>query len=249
MPTPIYASRLQTHSTPQPFTSASTGFPAQQAEGSKVHVEVEDVEEDVKQEVEGDMQQHITNVLCKGRADGGIWGGAGGEAQEKACKVKQKRPDTSNDDGCQGSSKGAGASVRKVEEAEMRSKELRRNGEARNLSREERKMLAIVRQIEEMERKEKAVKAVSEAGAWRTQLGGRAGHGNEKVGSNAAGRASASTTAKEASASNAADQASASTTATEAGARIAAGRASASTTAKKAFASNAVGRAPASTTA
>ena len=64
----------------------------------------------------------------------------------------------------------------------MRSKELRRDGEARNLSREERKMLAIVRQIEEMEHKEKAVKAVSEAGAWQTQLEGRVGHGNEKVG-------------------------------------------------------------------
>jgi hypothetical protein len=109
----------------------------------------------------------------------------------------------------------------KVEEAEMRSKELMREGVARNLSREERKMLAIVRQIEAMEHKEKAVKAVpetvseavSEAGdagrasaccrssmkavkavseavteavteacAWPTQLEGRVGHGNQRLG-------------------------------------------------------------------
>ena len=55
-------------------------------------------------------------------------------------------------------------------------------GDARNLSREERKMLAIVGQIEAMEHKEKAVKAVSEAAAWPPQLEGRVGHGNEKVG-------------------------------------------------------------------
>ena len=91
-------------------------------------------------------------------------------------------PDTDDDDSCQGRGKGAGAEGQKVEEAEMRSKELMRDGEARNLSREERKMLAIVRQIEAMEHKEKAVKAVSEAGAWPTQLEGRVGHGNEKVG-------------------------------------------------------------------
>ena len=41
-------------------------------------------EEDVKRGVDEDMQQHITNVLCKCHADGGIWGGAGGEAQDKA---------------------------------------------------------------------------------------------------------------------------------------------------------------------
>jgi len=51
---------------------------------------------------------------------------------------------------------------------------------------------------------------------------------------NAAGRASASTTAKEARASNAAGQASASTTATKRGASNASGGASASTTAKEA---------------
>jgi len=36
-----------------------------------------EVEEDVKQEVEEEMQQDITVVLCKGRADAGIRGGAG----------------------------------------------------------------------------------------------------------------------------------------------------------------------------
>jgi hypothetical protein len=54
---------------------------------------------------------------------------------------------------------------------------------------------------------------------------------------------------KEAGASNAAGRASASTTAKETGASNAAGRASASTTAEEASASNAAGRAPASTTA
>jgi hypothetical protein len=42
-----------------------------------------------------------------------------GEAQEKACKVKKQRPDTS-DDGCQVSVKGAGAAVPKHEQTEMR---------------------------------------------------------------------------------------------------------------------------------
>ena len=61
----------------RPFPSASTGFlyqfPAQQAEGSEVHVEVEEVQKEVEEE----MQQDITVVLCKGRADAGIRGGAG----------------------------------------------------------------------------------------------------------------------------------------------------------------------------
>jgi hypothetical protein len=43
-------------------------------------------------------------------------------------------------------------------------------------------MMAFTRRIEEVERKEKAVKAVSEAGALSTQLYGRGGHGTEKVG-------------------------------------------------------------------
>ncbi len=184
VPIHIYGSRQPSHSTPRPFPSASTAFPAQQAEVSEAHVEVEKVEEDVKQEVEDDvkleveedMQQHITSVLCKGRADGGIWGEAGGEAQEKECKVKKNR-DTS-DEGCQERGKGAGAADPKHEQTEMRNKELRRDCEARNLSREERKMMIIMRQIEEMEQKEKAVKAAP----WSTQLEGRVGHGNEKVG-------------------------------------------------------------------
>jgi hypothetical protein len=95
-------------------------------------------------------------------------------------------PDTSDDDGSRGRTEYRGMSKSEVrderEQAEMRSKELRRDGEARNLSREERKMLAIVRQIEAMEHKEKTVKAVSEAGACPTQLEGMGGHGSEKVG-------------------------------------------------------------------
>jgi hypothetical protein len=193
MPIPISASRQPAHSTPQPFPSASTtpepfpsGFPAQQAEGSEVHVEVEEVqqevkpevEEDVKQEAEKDMQQQITSVLCKGRADGEIRGGAGGEAQEKAYQVKKRRPDTSDDVGCQGRGKGAGAAGPKHEPTEMRNNELRRDCEAQNLSREERKMMAIMRHIEEMEHKEKAVKAAPRI----TQLEGRVGRGNENVG-------------------------------------------------------------------
>ena len=70
-------------------------------------------------------------------------------------------PDTDDDDACPGRSKGAGAAGQnlKVEEAEMRSKKLSRHGEPRNLLREERKMMAIMRQIQEIEHKEKVVKA------------------------------------------------------------------------------------------
>jgi hypothetical protein len=138
----------------------------------------QEVEEDVKQEVEEDMQQQITSVLCKGRADGEIRGGAGGEAQEKAYKVKTRRPDTTDDDGCQGRGKGAGAAGPKHEPTEMRNNELRRDCEARNMSREERKMMAIMRQIEEMEHMEKRVKAAP----LLTQLEGRVRRGNENVG-------------------------------------------------------------------
>ena len=73
VPIPIYASRQLSPSTPRSFPSASTGFPAQQAEGSAVHVEVEEVQQEVKQEVEEDvkveedMQQHITIVLQRPR--------------------------------------------------------------------------------------------------------------------------------------------------------------------------------------
>ena len=90
-----------------------------------------------KQEVDEDMQQHITSVLCKGRADGGILGRAGEEAQEKACKVNKKLPDT---EACEGRGKGAGAADPKHEQNEMRNKDLRRDCEARTLSREERNM-------------------------------------------------------------------------------------------------------------
>jgi hypothetical protein len=43
-------------------------------------------------------------------------------------------------------------------------------------------MTAIMRHIEEMEQKENAVKAAVKAGPCFTQVEGRVGHGNEKVG-------------------------------------------------------------------
>ena len=87
-------------------------------------------------------------------------------------------PDTSEDDGSQPKrGKDAEAAGPQLDLAErQRNKKLRRDGEARNLSREERKMTAIMRQIEVMEQKEKAAKA----GPCITQLEG--GHGNERVG-------------------------------------------------------------------
>jgi len=87
-------------------------------------------------------------------------------------------PDTSDDDGCQGRGKEAGAAGPQLEKVEMRNKKLRRDGEARNLSREERKLTAIMRQIEEMEQNAKAVKA----GPCSTQLEGSVERVNEKVG-------------------------------------------------------------------
>jgi hypothetical protein len=91
-------------------------------------------------------------------------------------------PDTSDD---QGSQPERGKEVEeagpKLDQAErQRSKKLRRDGEARNLSREERKMTAIMRQIEEMEQKEKAVQAGPCPTHWR--LEDSVGRGNEKVG-------------------------------------------------------------------
>ncbi len=64
-------------------------------------------------------------------------------------------PDTSDDDVSQPErGKEAEAAGPKLDQAErQRNKKLRRDGEARNLSREERKMTAIMRQIEEMEQK------------------------------------------------------------------------------------------------
>ena len=88
-------------------------------------------------------------------------------------------PDTSDDGSQPERGKEAEAAGPKLDQAErQRNKKLRRDGEARNLSREERKMTAIMRQIEEMQQTEKAVKA----GPCSTQLEGRVGHGNEKVG-------------------------------------------------------------------
>ena len=89
-------------------------------------------------------------------------------------------PDTSDDD-CSQPERGkeAEAAGPKLDQAErQRNKKLRQDGEARNLLREERKMAANMRQIEEMEQKEKAV----QAGPCSTQLEGSVGRGNEKVG-------------------------------------------------------------------
>jgi hypothetical protein len=89
-------------------------------------------------------------------------------------------PDTSDDDGSQPErGKDAEAAGPKLDQAErQRNKKLRRDGEARNLSREERKMPAIMRQIDEMEQKEKTVKA----GPCSTQREASVGNVNEKVG-------------------------------------------------------------------
>ena len=89
-------------------------------------------------------------------------------------------PDTSDDDGSQ-PERGTEAEDTgpPLDQAERQSsKKLRRDGEARNLSREERKMTAIMRQIEEMEQQEKAV----QAGPCSTQLEDSIRHGDEKVG-------------------------------------------------------------------
>ena len=90
-------------------------------------------------------------------------------------------PDTDDDDGCAEQGEGAGAAGPKPEQAGTRNKKLRRDGEARNLSQQQREerqaVMAIIRQIEEMEYKEQAAKA----GAWSTGLEGRVGHGSGKV--------------------------------------------------------------------
>jgi hypothetical protein len=93
-------------------------------------------------------------------------------------RVRGDAPVTSDDDGSQPEQgKEAEAAEPKLEQAErQRNKKLRRDGEARNLPREERKMTASMRQIEEMQQNEKAVKA----GPGSTQFEGR--HENEKVG-------------------------------------------------------------------
>jgi hypothetical protein len=91
-------------------------------------------------------------------------------------------PDTDDDDGCAEQGEGAGTAGPKAEPAGTRNKKLRRDGEARNLSQQQREerqtVMAIIRQIEEMEYKEQAAKA----GAWSTGLGGRVGHASGKVG-------------------------------------------------------------------
>ena len=91
-------------------------------------------------------------------------------------------PDTDDDDGCAEQGEGAGAAGPKPEQAGMRNKKVRRDGDARNLSQQQREerqaVMAIIRQIEEMEYKEQAAKA----GAWSTGLEGRVGHASGKVG-------------------------------------------------------------------
>jgi hypothetical protein len=96
------------------------------------------------------------------------------------CKHAPDAPVTSDDNSSQPErGQQPQAAGPKLDQAErQRNKKLRRDGEARNLSREERKMTAIMRQIEEMEKKEKAVKA----GPGSTQLEGRVGNRNDTVG-------------------------------------------------------------------
>ena len=70
-------------------------------------------------------------------------------SSEPIVGYKRSAPDTSDDDGSQPErGKEAVAAGPKLDQAERQSnKKLRRDGEARNLSREERKMTAIMRQI------------------------------------------------------------------------------------------------------
>ncbi len=93
--------------------------------------------------------------------------------------VRGESPITSDDDGSQPEQgKEAEAAGPKLEQAEsQRNKKLRRDGEARNLTQEERKMTASMCQIEEMEQNEKAVKT---GPCGSIQFEGR--HENEKVG-------------------------------------------------------------------
>ncbi len=87
--------------------------------------------------------------------------------------------DSSSDDGSQPErGKEAEAAGPKLDQAErQRNKKLRRDGEARNLSRAERKKTPIIRQIEEMELKKKAVKAgpclhqLEDRVAWKRESG------------------------------------------------------------------------------
>ncbi len=98
-------------------------------------------------------------------------------SSETIVGYKRSAPDapvTSDDDGSQPErGREDEAEGPKLDQAE-RNKKLRRDGEARNLSRQERKMTAIMRQTEEMEQ--------MKAGPGSTQLEGRVGHDNEKVG-------------------------------------------------------------------
>ena len=101
-------------------------------------------------------------------------------SSEPAVGDKRRGPDAtdiSDGVGGQGRSKEAGAAGQKFELAEMRSKK-QKNGEARNLSREESKMMAFMRgQLEDTQDGQGF-----KADYLSTQLEGRGGHGKEKVG-------------------------------------------------------------------
>jgi hypothetical protein len=103
-------------------------------------------------------------------------------SSEPAAGDKRSALDAPDTDGCAEQGEGAAAAGPKPEQAGTRNKKLRRDGEARNLSQQQREerqtVMASVRQIEEMEYKEQAAKA----GAWSTGLEGRVGHGSGKVG-------------------------------------------------------------------
>ena len=78
-----------------------------------------------------------------------------GEKLKNRRASEEQAPRRCDDDGCQGRVKEAGAAGPKHGPTGMRNTELRRDGESRTLLREERKLRAIMQQIEEMEHKDK----------------------------------------------------------------------------------------------
>ena len=106
---------------------------------------------------------------------------SGEMSSEPAVGDKRSGPDAtdiSDGVGGHGRSQEAGAAGQQCELAEMRSKKLKKDGEARNLSREESKMMAFMwGQLEDAQGGQ-GVKA----DYLSTQLEGRGGHGKEKVG-------------------------------------------------------------------
>ena len=124
------------------------------------------------------MTQPISNLLVPARASVGLKALDGGVVGDK--RSMPDAPDPSHLDGCQGRNRVAGAAGPKWLAEMQRNKKLRKDGEARNLSREERKMMVIMRQIEEMEQKQKANNRAGAPGPRSTHLEGRVGHGSEK---------------------------------------------------------------------